>query len=102
MLTKSTCHANIGQITLKIPLSTAPSVILQNSTELPRHAALSARTLGTGASLQINDFDRGAPAALQSCNAVVNRATCPQAAQSTWVSPTAMRGGGSRARKPAI
>src|SRR5262249_50689374 len=38
MLTKSTCHANIGQITLKIPLSTAPSVILQNSTELPRHA----------------------------------------------------------------
>src|SRR5215831_7766401 len=76
MLTKSTCHANIGQITLKIPLSTAPSVILQNSTELPRHAALSARTLGTGASLQLNDYDRGAPAALQSCNAVVNRATC--------------------------
>ena len=68
---------------LNIRLSTAPSVTLQNSTELPRHAPLSARTLGTGAVLQINDFEREAPAALQSSNAVVNRATCPQAAQST-------------------
>jgi len=71
------------QIMLNIRLSTAPSVILQNSTELPRRAPLSARTLGTGAVLQINDFEREAPAALLSCNAVVNRATCPQAAQST-------------------